>query len=82
MYPDHVLQESDVVDVHHEPERDQRTSPRRFPRHYRFCVLLVLTLFGLHLLAAGSGAGSGESLSRQRIASGQTGLCYRTQYAA
>ena len=74
MYPDHVLQESDVVDVHHEPERDQRTSPRRFPRHYRFCVLLVLTLFGLHLLAAGSGAGSGESLSRQRIASSQTGL--------
>ena len=82
MYPDHVLQESDVADVQHMPERDQRMSPRRFPRHYRICVLLVLTLFGLHLLAAGSGAGSGESLSRQRIASSQTGLVTRTRYSA
>jgi hypothetical protein len=72
MYPDHVLQESDVTDVQHVPERDQRTSSRRFPRRYRICVLLVLTLFGLHLLAVG--AGSGESLSVQRTASGQVGL--------
>jgi len=73
MYPNHVLQESDVADVQHMPERDQRTSPCRFPRHYRFCVLLVLTLFGLHLLAAGSGADSGESLSRQQSVSGHSG---------
>jgi len=53
MYPDHFLQESDVADVHHVPERDQRYSLRRFPRRYRICMLLVLTLFGLHLLAAG-----------------------------
>jgi hypothetical protein len=77
MYPDHFLQESDVADVQHMPERDQRTSPRRFPRHYRFCVLLVLTLFGLHLLAAGSGAGSGESLSRQQSVSGHSGSVSR-----
>jgi hypothetical protein len=74
MYPDHYLQESDVADVQHMPERDQRTSPRRFPRHYRYCVLLVLTLFGLHLLATGSGAGSGDSHTVQRPTSGLTGL--------
>ena len=74
MYPNHVLQESDVADVQHEPERDQRMSPRRFPRRYRICVVFVLTLFGLHLLAAGSGAGSGESLSGQQSASGNAGL--------
>jgi hypothetical protein len=74
MYPDHVLQESDVADVQRVPERDQRTSPPRFPRRYRICVLLVLTLFGLHLLAAGSGADPGESLSVQRTTSGQVGL--------
>jgi hypothetical protein len=74
MYPDHLMQESDVADVHYVPERDQRTSPRRFPRRYRICILLVLTLFGLHLLAAGSSAGSGERPSMQRTAFGQTGL--------
>src|SRR6266487_3675838 len=78
MYPDHVLQESDVADVQHVPERDHRTSPRRYPRRYRICVLLVLTLFGLHLLAAGSGAGTGESLSVQRATSGQVGLVVET----
>ena len=77
MYPDQVLQESDVADVQHMPERDQRTSPRRFPRHYRICILLVLTLFGLHLLAAGSGAGSGEHFSGQKTASGHTGSVSR-----
>ncbi len=74
MYPDHFLQESDVADVQHVHERVQRYSLRRFPRRYRICVLLLLTLFGLHLLAAGSGAGSGESLSVQRTASGQVVL--------
>jgi hypothetical protein len=74
MYPDHVLQESDGADVQHMSERDQRTSPRQFPRRYRICVLLVLALFGLHLLATGSDAGSGESHTVQRPTSGLTGL--------
>jgi hypothetical protein len=74
MYPDHVLQESDVADVHYVPERDQRYSLRRFPRRYRICVLLILTLFGLHLLAAGSGVGSGEHFTGQQTESGHTGL--------
>lgn len=40
MYPDHFLQESDVANVQHVPERNQRYSLRRFPRSYRICVLL------------------------------------------
>jgi hypothetical protein len=72
MYSDHILQESDIADAQHVPERDQPTSPRWFPRRYRICVLLVLTLFGMHLLAAGSD--SGESLSVQSTASSQVGL--------
>src|SRR6266536_2445977 len=74
MYPDHFLQESDVADVQHVPERDQRTTPRRLPWRYRICALLVLTLFGLHLLAAGSSSGYGESLFVQRPTSVHTGL--------
>ena len=74
MYPDHVLQENDVADVQHVPERDQRTSPRRFPRRYRIFMLLVLALFGLHLLATGSGDVSGEGFSVQRPTSGRVGL--------
>ena len=74
MYSDHFLQESDVADVHYVPERDQRTSPRRFPRRYRFCVLLVLALFGLHLLAAGSGTAKGNTFSIQRVVSVHTSV--------
>jgi len=74
MYPDHFLQESDVADVHHVPERDQRYSLRRFPRRYRICMLLVLTLFGLHLLAAGSGAANGNTFSIQRVVSVHTSV--------
>jgi hypothetical protein len=74
MYSDHFLQESDVADVQYVPERNQRTSPRRFPRRYRFCVLLVLALFGLHLLAAGSGAAKGNTFSIQRVVSVHTSV--------
>src|SRR5260370_33486605 len=74
MYPDHVLQESDVADVHCVPERDQRYSLRRFPRRYRVCVLLVLTLFGLHLLGAGSGAAKGNTFSIERVVSGRASV--------
>ncbi len=77
MYPDHDLQESGVADVHHVPQRDQRTIQRLFPRRYRICMLLVLMLFGLHLLVAGSGAGSGEHFSGQQTAFGHTGSVSR-----
>ena len=74
MYPDHVIRDHEVANEPHTAVSEQRISSRCFPRRYRICVLLILALFGLHLLAAGSGAGSGESLSVQRTASGQVGL--------
>ena len=74
MYPEHFTDERAMADDPYASERNRRTSPRRLPWYYRVCMLLVLTLFGLHLLAAGSGAGSGESLSGQQTASGHTGL--------
>ena len=63
-----------MVEDQHAPKRNRRTSSLRLPWCYRVCMLLILTLFGLHLLAAGSGAGSGESLSVQRTASVHTGF--------
>ena len=72
MYREQFSGECIMAEDPHAPKRNRRTSPHRFPRCYRVCVLLVLTLFGLHLL--GAGAGSGESLSGQPTASGQTGL--------
>ena len=74
MYPEHFTDERSMSEDLHAPKHNRHASPRRLPWCYRICILLVLTLFGLHLLAAGSGAGSGENLSVQRTASGQTGL--------
>ena len=68
MFPDQFIHEREIVDEQYTPGRYQRTSPRRSPRRYRICVLLVLMLFGLHLLAAGSGVGTGNTLSAQRAA--------------
>ena len=56
------------------PGRNQRTASRRLPRHYRICILLVFVMFGLHVLTAGSGAGSGKSISGHESPSGLTGL--------
>jgi hypothetical protein len=53
---------------------NQPTTLRRVTWPYRMCVLLVLVLFGLHLLAAGSGAGSGANLTGQQSTSDQTRL--------
>jgi hypothetical protein len=74
MFPDHYTYESDVADEQHVPGRFQRSSSRRFPRRYRICVLLVMTLFGLHLLAATPGAVKGNTLPAQRAAPGYTSL--------
>jgi hypothetical protein len=68
MFPDQFMHEREIVDEQYTPGRYQRTSPRRSPRRYRICPLLVLMLFGLHLLAAGSGVGTGNTLSAQRAA--------------
>ena len=77
MYPDHFMGGRALTEEQYAPGRNQRSLPRRFPRCYRICVLLVLALFGLHLLAAGSGSGSGESLPVQYTASGHTAIVSR-----
>jgi hypothetical protein len=74
MYPDHFIRDDEDPNVQHVPERDQRYSLRRFPRRYRICVLLILTLFGLHLLATGSGANKVETLSAQQISPGHSSI--------
>ena len=76
MYPEHFSGERIMAKDPHVPKRNRRTSSHRLPWCYRVCMLLILTLFGLHLLAAGSGAGSGESLSGQQSASGHAGLVF------
>ncbi len=70
MYPDHFIRDYEVPDEQHVPGRDQRIFSHRFPRRYQICVLLVLTLFGLHLLAATPGAGKGDTLSAHSDVSG------------
>ena len=77
MYPDHFTGERALAEAQHAPERNQRSLPRRLPRRYQICVLFVLMLFGLHLLAAGSGAGSGGNLPVQYTASGHTAIVSR-----
>ena len=70
MYPDHYIRDHEVPDEQHVPGRDQRSSSHRFPRRYQIRVLLVLTLFGLYLLAATPGAGKGDTLSAHSDVSG------------
>lgn len=81
MFPGRFVRDSDVAEEDLAPRREQRTSPRRLLRRSRVCLLLVLTLFGLHLLAAGSGAGNGTILSIQHASPGhasvQTSLAAR-----
>lgn len=69
MFPDHFIREYDVVDEQQVPGRDQRTSPRRLPWRCRVSALLVLALFGLHLLAATPGAVKGNTLPAQHFVS-------------
>jgi hypothetical protein len=75
MYSEHFSGERAVSEDLHAPKRNRHASPRRLPWCYRICILLALTLFGLHLLAVGPGTGSGESLlGQQRADAAQTGL--------
>jgi len=72
MFPDPIVRESAVADENLALRRERRISPYRHLRRYRVCALLVLALFGLHLLAAGSGAGKGVTLSVQQDSPGHT----------
>jgi hypothetical protein len=70
MFLDQFVRKSGVADEQHASRGDQRTSSRHLLWRYRVCILLVLTLFGLHLLAAGSGVGKGVTLSAQLASPG------------
>ncbi len=74
MSPDRFDRESDIVGKRHTSEHEQQTPPRHVPQRARICVLLVLTLFGLHLLAARSGAGKGDPLMAQQAAPGHASV--------
>ena len=77
MYPEHFTDERRMSEDQHAPKRNRHASPRRLPWCYRICMLILLTLFGLHLLAAGSGTGPGEHFSGQQTASGHIGSVSR-----
>src|SRR5260221_6239011 len=70
MFPDPIVRESAVADENLALRSERQISPYHHLRRYRFCALLVLALFGLHLLAAGSGAGKGDPLTAQQAAPG------------
>jgi hypothetical protein len=74
MYPAYAAGERAIAEERYTPGHNRRTSPRRLPRCYGVFFLLVLVLFGLHLLAAGPGTGSGEHHSGQQTSSGHMGL--------
>jgi hypothetical protein len=74
MFPDQFVRKSGVADEQQPSRSDQQTSSRRHLRRYRVCILLILTLFGLHLLAAGSGVGKGVTLSAQLASPGHASV--------
>ena len=74
MFPDHIVRESDAADENLALRRERRISPYRHLRRYRVYVLLVLALFGLHLLVAGSGVGKGDPLTAQQAAPGHASI--------
>ena len=69
MYSAHSTDEPVKAEEQYAPKRQRGTLPRRLPLCYRIFFLLLLVLFGLHLLAAGSDA----SLTGHESASNQTG---------
>ncbi len=66
MLRDHLISDEDVADEEHAFRSEQRVSPYRHLRRYRVCILLVLALFGMHLLAAGPGVNNGHALTAQQ----------------
>ena len=74
MFPDQFVRKSGVADEQHASRGDQQISSRRLLWRYRVCILPILTLFGLHLLAAGSGVGKGVTLSAQLASPGHASV--------
>jgi hypothetical protein len=74
MLRNHLVGHEDVADKEQAPRREQHLSSYRHLRKYRICILLVLALFGLHLLAAGSGASKSHALTAQQAAPAQTSI--------
>jgi len=74
MVPGHLVHEQSITDEHLALRGERRIPFYRHLRRYRLCALLVLALFGLHLLAAGSGAGKGDPLTAQQAAPGHASI--------
>jgi hypothetical protein len=74
MLRDHFFGNEDVTDREYVFRSEQRISPYRHLRRYRTCVLLVLAIFGLHLLAAGPDAGNGHAITVQQAASAHASI--------
>src|SRR5579863_10426130 len=68
MLRDHLVGNEAVADEEQAPGSKQRIPPYRHLRRYRVCLLLVLALFGFHLLAVGSGASNDKALVAQQAA--------------
>jgi hypothetical protein len=68
MVRDHLVGNEDVADREHAPRREQHISSYCHLRRYRICVLLLLALFGRHLLAAGTGASKSHAVPSQQAA--------------
>jgi hypothetical protein len=73
MHAEQIIDEQARAEEQQTPKRTEKMYLQRFPLCIRICLLLVLMLFGLHLLTTGPGAGSGAYHGRQQTPSGQTG---------
>ena len=63
MLRDHLVDNEDVADEEYAPRPKQRITPYHHIRRYRIGVLLVLALFGLHLLAVGPGTSNSRAIT-------------------
>src|SRR6266480_3895270 len=73
MYPAHFMDDRAMAGDSCASEQEQRTVHCHLPWCYRVCILLVLVLFGLHLLTAGSSPGAGVNRGESQTTFGHTG---------
>jgi hypothetical protein len=69
MCRDHLVGDENVADKEQALRREPHISSYRHLRRYRMCLLLVLALFGLHLLTAGPGTSNSQALTAQQAVS-------------